>query len=226
MDGAGESTTMKETARKAAVATLVAGSIIVVALALWKMRLVLALLFSAFIIAAAIRPSIEWLARHRIPRGVGLALHYLVLLGLIALALSFVVPSALHQVNRALSPSGKAEIAHATRSSSGLKHQILAALQKRLKHLPSGSRLVKLVGTLSGVFRSVGGIGRLTARPLAVAVGFAASIHVAVAAAICVLIVRVLAYYFLLPKVLGAAVRLSPLLVLVPVTTVGILFSR
>src|SRR5438309_2555298 len=316
MDGAGESTTMKETARKAAVATLVAGSIIVVALALWKMRLVLALLFSAFIIAAAIRPSIEWLARHRIPRGVGLALHYLVLLGLIALALSFVVPSALHQVNRALSPSGKAEIAHATRSSSGLKHQILAALQKRLKHLPSGSRLVKplaqagitafevligifftfasaaywiferdktidlvaslfprpkrkrirdtwdlidarlgafvrgellliflvatvlslafwrigepywlLVGTFAGLVEIVPVIGPLTAGALAVAVGFTASIHVAVAAAICVLIVRVLEDYFLIPKVLGDAVGLSPLLVLVSVTTVGILFS-
>src|SRR3954451_19501753 len=61
---------MGQTARKAAVATLVAGSIIVLGLALWKMRLVLALLFSALIIAAAIRPGIDWLARRRVPPAV------------------------------------------------------------------------------------------------------------------------------------------------------------
>ena len=48
---------MKDTARRAAIATLAGGSIIVLALALWKLRLVLGLLFFAFILAAAIRPS-------------------------------------------------------------------------------------------------------------------------------------------------------------------------
>jgi len=134
---------MDQTARKAAIATLVAGSIIVVGLALWKMRVVLGLLFLAFIVAAAIRPGIEWLARHRVPRALGLALHYLALLGLVALALSFVVPPALHQIDRALSPGGKAQIAQAAQSSSGVKHEILSALQKRLKHLPSGTKLIK-----------------------------------------------------------------------------------
>ena len=307
---------MAQTARKAAVATLVAGSIIVLALALWKMRLVLALLFSAFIIAAAIRPSIDWLARHRIPRALGLALHYLVLLGLIALALSFVVPAALHQIDHALSPSGKAEIAHAAKSSSGIKHEILTALQKRLKHLPTGTKLVKplaqvgitafevligifftfasaaywiferdktidlvtslfprpqrkrirdtwdlidarlgafvrgeillillvatvlsiafwaigepywiLIGAFAGLVEIVPVIGPLSAGALAVTVGFTASVHVAVLAAACVLVVRLIEDYALIPKVLGEAVGLSPLLVLFSVTAVGILFS-
>jgi predicted PurR-regulated permease PerM len=307
---------MAETARKAAVATLVAVSIVVLALALWKMRLVLALVFSAFIIAAAIRPSIEWLVRHRIPRGVGLALHYLALLALLALALSFVVPPALHQIDHALSPSGKAEIANAAKSSSGVKHEILTSLQKHLKHLPSGSKLVKpaaqvgvtafeiligifftfaaaaywiferdktidlvcsllprpkrrlvrdtwdlidaklgafvrgeallivvvaialslafwaigepywiLVGSFAGLVEIVPVIGPLTAGALAIAVGFTASAHVAVLAAICVVAVRLLEDYLLIPKVLGDAVGLSPLLVLFSVTTIGILFS-
>jgi predicted PurR-regulated permease PerM len=307
---------MSKTARQTAVVTLVAGSIIVLALALWKMRLVLALLFSAFIIAAAIRPSIEWLARHRVPRAVGLTLHYLALLGLIALALSFVVPPALHQIDRALSPTGKAEITHAANNSTGFKHELLTALQKRLKNLPTGSSLVKplaqvgvtafeviigifftfaaaaywiferdktvdlvsslfprpkrklirdtwdlidaklgafvrgevllillvatvlslafwaigepywiLVGSFAGVVEVVPVIGPLSAGALAIAVGFTASVHVGVAAAICVLIVRVVEDYALIPKVLGDAVGLSPLLVLVSVTTVGILFS-
>ena len=64
---------MKDTARRAAVATLAGGSIIVLALALWKLRLVLGLLFFAFILAAAIRPSIEWLTRIRETNGSGSA---------------------------------------------------------------------------------------------------------------------------------------------------------
>jgi predicted PurR-regulated permease PerM len=307
---------VKELAQRTAVITLVAGSIVVAGLALWKMQLVLALLLSALVIAAAIRPSIEWLARHRVPRALGLTLHYLALLGLIALALSFVVPHALAQVDHALSPSGKAEIAHAANSSSGFKHEMLVALQKRLKHLPTGTKLVKplaqvgitafevligifftfaaaaywiferdktidlvcslfprpkrklirdtwdlidaklgafvrgevllivvvatvlsiafwaigepywlLVGTFAGVVEIVPVIGPLTAGALAVAVGFTASAHVGIAAAICVLVVRIIEDYALIPKVLGDAVGLSPLLVLVSVTTVGILFS-
>ena len=86
---------MLGTARRAAVATLVAGGIIVLALALWKLRLVLGLLFCAVIIAAAMRPAIEWLARHRVPRGAGLALHYLVIVGVLAAGIAFAVPRAL-----------------------------------------------------------------------------------------------------------------------------------
>lgn len=303
-------------ARKTAVVTLVSGSIVVLALALWKLRIVLALLFFAFIIAAAIRPSIDWLGRHRVPRPVGLAFHYLVLVGMIALVLSFAVPAALHQVDHALSPGGKAQIAHAAHTSSGIKRQVLIALQKRLKHLPSGSKLVKpleqvgvkafeviigifftfaaaaywiferdktidivtsllprprrklirdtwdlidaklgafvrgqvllialvgtalsllfwaigepywlLVGAFAGLVEIVPVIGPLTAGALAVAVGFTASVHVAVLAVACVLAVRLAEDYLVMPKILGDAVGLSPLLVLVSVTAVGILFS-
>jgi predicted PurR-regulated permease PerM len=307
---------MRATARKTAVVTLVAGSIVVLALALWKLRLVLGLLFFAFIIAAAIRPGIEWLVRHHVPRAVGLALHYLALVGVIALALSFAVPAALHQVDRALSPTGKAQIAHAAASSTGVKHQVLVALQKRLKQLPKRADLVKpatqagitafeiligvfftfaaaaywiferdkaidlvtslfprpkrklirdtwdlidaklgafvrgqvlliglvgttlsllfwaigepywlLVGAFAGLVEIVPVIGPLTAGALAVAVGFTASVHVAALAVVCVIGVRLAEDYLVMPKILGEAVGLSPLLVLVSVTAVGILFS-
>jgi predicted PurR-regulated permease PerM len=312
----GTSAAMKDTARRAAVATLAGGSVIVLALALWKLRLILGLLFFAFIIAAAIRPSIDWLARHRIPRAIGLALHYVALIGVIALALSFAVPPALRQVDRALSPTGKAQIEQAANTSQGLKHEVLIALQKRLKNLPSGTKLVKplteagiaafevligifftlaaaaywiferdktidlvtsmferpkrklirdtwdlidlklgafvrgqvllivlvgtvlsllfwaigepywlLVGAFAGLVEVVPVIGPLTAGALAVAVGFTASVHVAVLAVGCVIAVRLLEDYLIMPKVLGDAVGLSPLLVLVSVTAVGILFS-
>ena len=45
---------MGTTAKRAAVVTLVAGGIVVLALALWKIRVVIALVFLGFIVAAAI----------------------------------------------------------------------------------------------------------------------------------------------------------------------------
>lgn len=307
---------MTQTARRAAIATLVAGGIVVAALALWKIRVVIAMLFFAAIIAAAIRPGVDWLARHHVPRGFGLAFHYIVVFGLIAAALSFVVPRALDQVDTALSPHGKAAIARAAKNSSGIKHEVLTGLQKRLRHLPKGSELVKpaeqvgikafeviigifftfaaaaywiferdrtvdlvcsllprpkrkvvrdtwtlidlklgafvrgellliafvgtllsamfwgigepywlLVGIFAGIVEIIPVIGPLVAAVLAIGVGLTSSTHTAVLAGVCVLAVRLLEDYLVSPYVLGTAVRLSPLLVLVSVTTIGVLFS-
>ncbi|HEV8102376.1 MAG TPA: AI-2E family transporter [Gaiellaceae bacterium] len=307
---------MAETAKRVAIATLVAGGIVVVGIALWNLRLVVGLLFSAVIIAAALRPSIEWLARRRVPPAVGLALHYVALVAAVGVALAFAVPAASHQVDHALSPSGKAEVAQAAKHSTGVKHQVLVALQKRLNNLPKRSQLVKpavgvgkkafeimigifftfaaaaywiferdkavdvvcsliprpkrklvrdtwtlidlrlgafvrgqvlliiavgitlsllfwmigepywiLVGSFAGLVEVIPVIGPLVAGALAIAVGFTASLHVAILAAVCVLGVRLCEDYLVMPKVLGDAVGLSPLLVLVSVTAVGILFS-
>ena len=72
---------MTGTARKAATATIVAVAIVVLALALWKIRIVIALLFLGFVIASAMRPSVEGLHRRaHVPRSVGVVLHYLGLL--------------------------------------------------------------------------------------------------------------------------------------------------
>src|SRR4051794_12541613 len=57
----GRSAAMIDTAKRTAIATLVALGIVVGMLALWKLRLVVGMLFSAMIIAAAFRPSIDWL---------------------------------------------------------------------------------------------------------------------------------------------------------------------
>ena len=121
---------LAQTARKALVATLVAGAVVVLALALWKLRLVISLVFLGFIIAAAMRPGIEALQRRRIPRGAGLAIHYLVLAGLVALFLWLVVPRAVTQVQNALGPD---HLKHAARTSTGIKHEILVGLEKRLR---------------------------------------------------------------------------------------------
>jgi predicted PurR-regulated permease PerM len=300
-------------ARKAAVATLVGVAVIVGVLALWKLRLVLSLVFLGFIIAAAMRPGIDALKRRGIPRGIGLGLHYLAFAGLIALFLWLVVPRAVTQVQHALD---KDRIRHAARSSTGIKHDVLVGLEKRLKHLPSGSKLVRptlevtkrafevvigilftfataaywifdrdraidlvasllprakrkrlrdtwdlidaklgafvrgqallivlvgtvlsiafaiiglpywiLVGSFAGIVEIVPVVGPLAAGALAVGVGFTVSWHTALAAGLVVLAVRLLEDYVVLPKVLGDATGLSPLVVLFSVSAITILFG-
>ena len=307
---------MKETAKRAALATLVVGGIVVAALALWKLKLVLALLFFAFIIAAAMRPGIEWLKGHGVPRGVGLLLHYLALFALVGLFLWIVVPRAVGQVQSALGADTTAQIHREATHSTGVKHEILTAIDSRLRHLPKAGKLVHpattvtvkafevllgifftlaaaaywiferqravdfvasllvrpkrkklrdtwdlidlklgafvrgqlllillvgtvlslafmaigepywiLVGAFAGMVEIVPVIGPLAAAALAIGAGFTDSWQTALAAGLCVLGVRLAEDYLVVPRVLGGAVGLSPLLVLVSVTAVGILFG-
>ena len=78
---------MGTVARKAAVSTIVVIAIVALALALWKLKVVIALVFLGFVLAAAMRPGIDRLAAWRIPRPAGLALHYLAIAGALALLL-------------------------------------------------------------------------------------------------------------------------------------------
>ena len=301
------------TARTTAVVTLVGLAIVVLALALWKIRLIVTLLFLAFTIAAAMRPGVEALRRRGIPRGVGIAVHYVAFAGLIAIFLWLVVPAAIDQVQAAL---GGDALRQAAQQSSGVKHDILAGLDRRLQHLPSGSSFIQpaaeygrrafeiviaiffmfaaaaywvferdravdvvcslvarpkrqkvrdtwrlidlklgafirgqlllivfvavvlsgcfkliglpywlLVGSFAGLVEIVPVIGPLVAVAVAIGVGFTASVHVALLAGLVVLAVRLLEDYLIMPRVLGHSVGLTPLVVLVSVTSVGILFG-
>src|SRR5206468_5674637 len=155
---------MGTTAKRAAVVTLVAGGIVVLALALWKIRVVIALVFLGFIVAAAMRPGVDWFQRHRLPRGVGVLLHYLALAGVIALVLWLVVPPAISQVQQAIGnvPTTSSELHRQAKQSTGIKHELLLGLEKRLRKLPSGTSLVhpavevtkKAFEALVGIFRS------------------------------------------------------------------------
>ena len=130
-DGANDGRSL---ARRVFIVTSVAVSVVALALALWELKVVIALLFMAVTIAAAMRPSVDWLEARRVPRSIGVLLHYVLLLGLIALFLSFVVPQLVTQVENALA---------ATKGHHGtdVKGQILTAIQKRLQHLPSVDKL-------------------------------------------------------------------------------------
>jgi predicted PurR-regulated permease PerM len=307
---------MKETAQRVALSTLIVIAIVATALALWKLKVVLALVFLAVILAAALRPGIERLARAGIPRGFGLLIHYVVLIGLIALTLWMVVPRAVDQVQSALGGTTKAQIHQEAKNSKGLKHELLTAIDKRLREVPKAGDLLHpavevtlkvfeillgiffvlaaaaywifereraidfvasllprpkrkkmrdtwdlidlklgafvrgqallillvgtvlslafwavgepyfiLIGAFAGAVEIVPVIGPISAGVLAVGVGATVSWHVALAAGICVLVVRWVEDYVIVPRVLGEAVGLSPLLVLVSVTAVGILLG-
>ena len=308
---------MKDTARRAFVAALVVGGVVVLALALWKIRLLIALLFLGFIVAAAMRPGIEALKRRRVPRGAGIAVHYLALFALFGLLIWLVIPRALTQIQNALGEAGTTELREEARESTGLKHDILVGVQNRLEHLPSASELVDpaielgllgveiavgiffvlatgaywiferdravnlvasmmprprrktmrdtwtlidlklgayvrgqmilillvatvlsfifwaiglpfwlLVGAFAGVVEIIPVIGPLAAGALAVGVGLTASWQVAAAAGVAVLVVRLLEDYIVIPRVLGEAVGLSPLIVLFSVAAVALIFGE
>jgi predicted PurR-regulated permease PerM len=309
---------MAQTARKTFVATLVVVGVLALALAIWKLKLVVFLVFFGFVVAAAMRPGIDWLAERRIPRPAGVAIHYLGFACALALLLWLVVPRAVDQVGQALGgvPTSQQELNRQAKHSTGIKHEILVGAQKRLKKLPSPGAVAHgavavglkafevligvffvlataaywiferdramqlvaslsprkhrkvirdtwelidlklgafvrgqllliafvatvlslcfwaiglpfwlLVGVTAGVFEIVPVIGPIAAGALAIAVGLTVSWQLALAAGIVVLVVRLLEDYVVIPRVMGHVTGISPLVVLVGVTAIGLLFG-
>ncbi len=310
---------MRETARRAFVAAIVFGGVIVAALTLWRLKILISILFLAFIIAAAMRPGVDALRRKRIPRGLGIMIHYVLLFALVGLLFYFVVPTASNQIRQAV-PTSSVELQTAAEESEGIKQVVLREVQDRLERLPSADevaerafdpaveitvrafeimvgifftlasaaywiferdRAVNLVVSLlprnrrktvrdtwdlidaklgayvrgqlmlivfvatmlsiifwaidlpfwlllaifAGVVEIIPVIGPLLAGTLAVGVGLTESWSVALAAGIAVLVVRLFEDYVVIPRVLGDAVGLTPLTVLVAVSSVAILFG-
>ena len=140
---------MRRTAVHAVIAALVVVGVIAATLALWKLKLLLALLFLAFTIAAAMRPGIETLKKRGIPRGVGILVHYAALVAALGLILWAVVPRAVNQVQEAIGSS---------EDETGLKGEVLGWLDRRLERLPEPEVLVDpaLEVTLIGVEIALG----------------------------------------------------------------------
>jgi predicted PurR-regulated permease PerM len=309
---------MGDTARKSFVAATVTVAVVAMALALWHLKVLVALLLLAVIIASAMRPGVEWLHERRVPRGIGVAVHYLAFLLVIAFLLWLIVPRALDQIESALGtiPTSADDVAQAARHSHGIKHEILVGLQHRLQRLPQGTGLIHpaytygrqaleilvgifftfavaaywifekeraqclilslvkrnkrrvvrdtwdliegklgafvrgqlvmitfvstvlsvafwaiglpywlLLGVFSGVVEIVPVIGPLVAAVAAILAGLTVDTRTAVLAAVAVLGLRLIQDYVVGPRVLGHAVGLSPLIVLVTVTSIGLLLG-
>nr|MBA3475893.1 AI-2E family transporter [Actinomycetota bacterium] len=82
-----------------------------------------------------------------------------------------------------------------------------------------------LIGAFGGVVELIPVVGPLAAGALAVGVGLTVSWQTALAAGLAVLVVRLLEDYLVIPRVLGDAVGLTPLVVLIAVTACGLLFG-
>ena len=119
--------------------TLIVVGVVVAALVLWELRLLIALLFFAFIVAAAMRPGIEALKRRGVPRGAGIAVHYIAIAGLLALLLWLVVPRAADQVQTAV---GSDSLRTEARQETGWRHDALVELDRWLRDLPTTTNIV------------------------------------------------------------------------------------
>jgi predicted PurR-regulated permease PerM len=300
------------------VAALVLLALVVAATVLWKIRLVLFLLLLAIVIAAAMRPGVEALQRRRIPRAAGIALHYVVVAAIVAALLGLAVPRALSEVRSAVGsiPQAANDVEHEAKHSTGLKHEVLVGVERRLEAVPSRGELVGsgveltrgafealvavffvlagaaywlsergrvehvllallprerretahatwelidlklgafvrgqlllvlvvgtvlslafwaiglpywlLIGTFAGIVELVPLVGPLVAGAVAIGAGLTVSVTVAVAAGLIVLAVRLLEDTLVMPRVIGDAVGLSPLLVLVMVSASGVVLG-
>jgi predicted PurR-regulated permease PerM len=309
---------MADTARRTFVITLVVLGVVVCALALWKVKIVLALVFLGLILAAAMRPGVDRLAERKVPRPLGVALHYLAIAAALALLLWLVVPRAVDQVDQALGgvPTSQLELNQKAKHSTGIKHEFFVGMQKRLQKLPSAGSVVHgavtvgtkalealigvffvfavaaywiferekaiglltsmmarkhrktvrdtwelidaklgafvrgqlllvtfvatvlslafwaigmpfwlLLGVFAGIVEVVPVIGPLLAGAVAVGVGLTVSWHMALFAGIIVLVVRQVEDYVVIPRVMGHVTGLSPLLVLVSVSSIGLLLG-
>jgi predicted PurR-regulated permease PerM len=131
-------------ARQWAVITLVAGSIVVAALAFWQLRTLLILLLVAFTLAAGMRAGVEALKRRGIPVWLGILLHYALLVGLVALLIVFVVPPALGELRTALGglPPSPSYVHEKVRHANGVRREVLVALEHLLRQAPTRDELL------------------------------------------------------------------------------------
>lgn len=119
-------------AAKVAVVVLAVGA---VAFGLWQVRSVVILLLLALTLAAAIRPGVEWLQRHRFPQPAAILSFFLAVGAIIVLFFWAAVPPALHQIEQALRQHA---VGASVRESRGLRHDVLVWVDRYLHRLPSG----------------------------------------------------------------------------------------
>ena len=113
----------------ALTAFAVALAVVVAALALWKGLVVVLLLFLAYTLAAAVRPSVERLLRLGVPRWAAVLAHVAALVGALAVVLWVLVPR--------VAPPGAAG---AGRSAGGRRGPGGAARRVEVQRAPRGSR--------------------------------------------------------------------------------------
>lgn len=128
----------------AAKATAAGVAVIAFAFGLWQVRSIVILLVLALTFAAAIRPGVEWLQRHRVPQSLAILFFFVTGIGTVALFFWAAVPPALHQISHALNQGSSGQT---TVPSTGFKHDVLTWISRHLHELPTGTQLLHPVTT-------------------------------------------------------------------------------
>lgn len=123
---------------------------------LWEVRIVVAMLFAASLLAALIEPLALWCARHRVPRALAVLLVYLGLLASAICVVFLLIPPLLSQVeqlvaNLAVASAGVASFFgrfEAASSSIGLGENVRASLE---------GLQGQLANSVGGVFSTITG---------------------------------------------------------------------
>jgi predicted PurR-regulated permease PerM len=123
----------KWTARRVILATLVVCFVALVFWLLYHYYIVLFIVFVGFVLGTAIRPAVEWLARRKVPRALGVVLVYLLLLALLASFFRLIVPLLTEQVTTI---AGKLPDYYATLHSS-LQASHSTPIRRLAAQLPS-----------------------------------------------------------------------------------------
>jgi predicted PurR-regulated permease PerM len=294
------------------VSAAVVVAVAAVAIALWKLRVVLALLLLGLILGCAVRPFVDWLAARGLRRSVAAAVPLILLAGVVAGGLTVMVPPLLHEARGVLAEGNASRAAGASGLGEVIRQQAVTAVARWLAspslhdvlspaleltrralavltgiafvfaiaaywtidrdrirrvvtaRLDSGRReafiaswdrveqrmgryvraqllLISfvaavlstsfmliglpywlLLGVFAGVVEIIPVVGPLAAGALAVGIGLTVSTQAAALAAVAVYGLRLVQDYVIVPRVIGHAVDLPPLLTLVWVAVVGI----
>src|SRR5262249_23543949 len=125
------------TAAKAAAGAI---TVVVLAFGLWRVRSIVVLLLLALTFAAAIRPGVDWLRRHRVPQSLAIGVFFVSVLGTFFLFFWLAIPPALHQISQALAQPPPTS--GAAGGSTRIRRDVLAWLDRQLHELPSGSQVL------------------------------------------------------------------------------------
>jgi predicted PurR-regulated permease PerM len=123
---------------RAATVTAAGVAVVALALALWQVREIVVLLLLALTFAAAIRPGVAWLQRHRFPQPAAIGSFFVLVAAVVVLFFWAAVPPALRELERALRHHP---------ASTGFKHDVLTWLSKYLHNLPSAHEVLHPVAT-------------------------------------------------------------------------------
>jgi predicted PurR-regulated permease PerM len=141
---------------RALIAAAVVVGVLVAAIALWQARTVVLLLFLSYTLAAAIRPSVDSLARRRVPRWLAITLHVALMAVVIGFLLWLFVPTALRQTENALAdlPAQSAQSVDEPWFDS-LRRSALTSLERELRDVPSPeaafSAALQTLAVLAGI---------------------------------------------------------------------------